>query len=385
MREVAVVGAGMTRFGELWQSSLRDLFVEAAVEALNSAGGAGADHVDDIFVGNMSGGQFVGQEHLGPLMADHLGMAGVAATRVESACASGGAALRAGFMAVASGMSDLVLAAGVEKMTDGADVTNVLATAADQETEVYHGITFPGLYAMIARAYMETHGATEEDLAWVAVKNHRHGAMNPKAQFQREVTLDQVMGSTMVADPLRLLHCSPVSDGAAAVLLCPLDQAKQYTDRPVKILGSGMASAPMALAERQDPAFLDAVAKSADRAYRMAGVGADDIRVAEVHDCFSIAEICCIEALGLACRGEGAQAARGGMTALGGRIPVNTSGGLKSKGHPVGATGIAQTIEIFEQLRGEAGDRQVKGARLGLTQNMGGSGASSVVHIFEGV
>jgi acetyl-CoA C-acetyltransferase len=384
MREVAVVGAGMTRFGELWQSSLRDLFVEAAVEALTSAGG-GADHVDDIFVGNMSGGQFVGQEHLGPLMADHLGMAGVAATRVESACASGGAALRTGYMAVASGMSDLVLAAGVEKMTDGADVTNVLATAADQETEVYHGITFPGLYAMIARAYMETHGATEEDLAWVAVKNHRHGAMNPKAQFQREVTLDQVMDSTMVADPLRLLHCSPVSDGAAAVLLCPLDQAKQYTDRPVKILGSGMASAPMALAERPDPAFLDAVAKSADRAYRMAGVGADDIRVAEVHDCFSIAEICCIEALGLACRGEGAQAARGGMTALGGRIPVNTSGGLKSKGHPVGATGIAQAIEIFEQLRGEAGDRQVEGARLGLTQNMGGSGASSVVHIFEGV
>jgi acetyl-CoA C-acetyltransferase len=382
MREVAVVGAGMTRFGELWQSSLRDLFVEAAVEALNSAG---AEHVDDIFVGNMSGGQFVGQEHVGPLMADHLGMAGVAATRVESACASGGAALRTGFMAVASGMSDLVLAAGVEKMTDGADVTNVLATAADQETEVYHGITFPGLYAMIARAYMETHGATEEDLAWVAVKNHRHGAMNPKAQFQREVTLDQVMSSTMVADPLRLLHCSPVSDGAAAVLLCPLDQAKQYTNRPVKILGSGMASAPMALAERQDPAFLDAVAKSADRAYRMAGVGAEDIRVAEVHDCFSIAEICCIEALGLACRGEGAQAARGGMTALGGRIPVNTSGGLKSKGHPVGATGIAQTIEIFEQLRGEAGERQVEGARLGLTQNMGGSGASSVVHIFEGV
>jgi acetyl-CoA C-acetyltransferase len=382
MREVAVVGAGMTRFGELWQSSLRDLFVEAALEALTSAG---ADHIDDIYVGNMSGGQFVGQEHLGPLFADHLGMAGVPATRVESACASGGVALRAGFMAVASGMSDLVLAAGVEKMTDGADVTNVLATAADQETEVYHGITFPGLYAMIARAYMETHGATEEDLAWVAVKNHRHGALNPKAQFQREVTLDQVMNSTMVADPLRLLHCSPVSDGAAAVLLCPLDQAKQYTDRPVKILGSGLASAPMALAAREDPAFLDAVAKSADRAYRMAGVKADDIRVAEVHDCFSIAEICCIEAIGLACRGEGAQAARLGLTALGGRIPVNTSGGLKSKGHPVGATGIAQAIEIFEQLRGEAGERQVEGARLGLTQNMGGSGASSVVHIFEGV
>jgi acetyl-CoA C-acetyltransferase len=382
MREVAVVAAGMTRFGELWESSLRDLFVEAAAEALHNAG---ADHVDDIFIGNMSGGQFVGQEHLGPLMADHLGMSGVAATRVESACASGGVALRQGFMAVASGMSDLVLATGVEKMTDGADVTNVLATAADQENEVYHGITFPGLYAMIARAYMEAHGTTEEDLAWVAVKNHRHGAMNPKAQFPREIEVDDVLRSTMVASPLRMLHCSPVSDGAAAVLLCPLDQAAKYTDKPVKIIGSGLATGPLALADRENPAVLDAVAKSAQRAYGMAGVSPESIQVAEVHDCFSIAEICCIEALDLVCAGEGGQAARGGVTALGGRIPVNTSGGLKSKGHPVGATGVAQAIEIFEQLRGEAGDRQVDGARLGLTQNMGGSGASSVVHIFEKV
>ncbi len=382
MREVAIVGAGMTRFGELWQSSLRDLFVEAADEALRAAG---ADHVDSIFVGNMSGGQFVGQEHLGPLMADHLGMAGVAATRVESACASGGVALRLGFIEVASGMSDLVLATGVEKMTDGADVTNVLASAADQENEVYHGITFPGLYAMIARAYMTENELTEEDISWVAVKNHKHGAMNPKAQFQHEVTLEQVMNSTMVSDPLRLLHCSPVSDGAAAVLLCPLEQARKYTDRPVRIVGSGLATAPMALAHRPDPARLDAVARSAERAYGMAHVTPGDIQVAEVHDCFSIAEICCIEALGLLEREAAVKGAVTGCTALGGRIPVNTSGGLKAKGHPVGATGIAQTIEIFEQLRGEAGDRQVEGARLGLTQNMGGSGASSVVHIFEGV
>ncbi|MCH7875346.1 MAG: thiolase domain-containing protein [Gemmatimonadetes bacterium] len=382
MREVAIVGAGMTRFGELWQSSLRDLFVEAADEALRAAG---ADHVDSIFVGNMSGGQFVGQEHLGPLMADHLGMAGVAATRVESACASGGVALRLGFIEVASGMSDLVLATGVEKMTDGADVTNVLASAADQENEVYHGITFPGLYAMIARAYMTENDLTEEDISWVAVKNHKHGAMNPKAQFQHEVTLEQVMNSTMVSDPLRLLHCSPVSDGAAAVLLCPLEQARKYTDRPVRIVGSGLATAPMALAHRPDPARLDAVARSAERAYGMAHVTPGDIQVAEVHDCFSIAEICCIEALGLLEREAAVKGAVTGCTALGGRIPVNTSGGLKAKGHPVGATGIAQTIEIFEQLRGEAGDRQVEGARLGLTQNMGGSGASSVVHIFEGV
>ncbi len=380
MRDVAIVSAGMTRFGEIWESSLRDLFVEAAVEALE---GAGADHVDELFVGNMSGGQFVGQEHLGPLMADHLGMAGIPATRVESACASGGAALRQGFVSVASGMNDLVLVAGVEKMTDGADVTNVLATAADQETEVYHGITFPGLYAMIARAHMAKHGTTEEDLSWVSVKSHRHGALNPKAQFRREVTLAEVMASTMVADPLRLLHCSPVSDGAAAVLLCPLADAQRYTDRPVKIVGTGQATGSMALADRNDPAVLDAVAKAAERAYGMAGVAPKDIQVAELHDCFAIAEICCLEALGFACEGEGADAAKSGMTELGGKIPVNTSGGLKSKGHPVGATGVAQAIEIFEQLRGEAGDRQVEGAHRGLAQNMGGSGASSVVHIFE--
>jgi acetyl-CoA C-acetyltransferase len=380
MREVAVVAAGMTRFGELWQSSLRDLFVEAADQALKNAG---ADHIDSIYIGNMSAGQFVGQEHLGPLMADHLGFAGVAATRIESACASGGAALRAAFLEVASGASDLVLAAGVEKMTDGGDTTAVLATAADQENEAYHGITFPGLYAMFARAHMEKYGTTEEDLAWVSVKNHRHGNLNPKAQFRREVTVEEVLKSAMVSEPLRLLHCSPVSDGAAAVLLCPVDQAGKYTDKPIKIIGSGLATSTIALADREDPAFLDAVARSAERAFKMAGIGPRDVQLAEVHDCFCIAEIGCIEALGIVEKGKGGEAARTGETALGGRLPVNTSGGLKSKGHPVGATGIAQAIEVFEQLQGQAGERQVADARIGLAQNMGGSGASSAVHIFE--
>lgn len=379
MREVAIVGAGMTRFGELWQSSLRDLFAEAALAAIDDAG---VDRLDGIYVGNMSGGRFVGQEHLGPLMADSLGMAGVAATRVESACASGGLALRAAFIEVASGASDLLLAGGVEKMNDGVDVTDVLACAADQETEAYHGVTFPGLYAMIARAHMDAWGTTEEDLAHVSVKNHRHGALNPKAQFRREVTVEQVLSSSLVAEPLRLLHCSPVSDGAAALVLCPLEQARRYTDRPVKILGSGLATSTMALADRDDPSFLDAVQRSAERAYAMSGASPGKIDVAEVHDCFSIAEICCLEALGLVERGKGGEAARSGFTALGGRVPVNTSGGLKSKGHPVGATGIAQAIEIFDQLRGEAGDRQVADAAIGLTHNMGGSGASSVVHVF---
>jgi acetyl-CoA C-acetyltransferase len=379
MREVAVISAGMGNFGELWGLSLRDVFAEAALEAIESAR---IDHLDAIYVGNMAGGGFVGQEHIGPLLADRIAMSGVPATHVESACASGGAALRCAFFEVASGASDLVLAAGVEKMNDGADVTEVLAMAADQELEAYHGVTFPGLYAMIARAHMEAFGTTEEDLAWVAVKNHRHGALNPRAQFRREVTVEQVMSSSLVASPLRLLHCSPVSDGAAAVVLCPLEQARDYTDRPVRILGSGFATASMALADREDPAFLGAVEKAGERAYEMAGVGPSKIQVAEVHDCFSIAEICCIEALGLVKKGKASAAARNGLTALGGELPVNTSGGLKSKGHPVGATGIAQAIEIFEQLRDEAGERQVPGAEIGLAQNMGGSGASSVVHIF---
>lgn len=381
MRDVAIVGAGMTPFGELWESSLRELFVDAALGAMDDAG---TDHVDSIYVGNMSGGQFVGQEHLGPLMADQLGQRGVAAIRVESACASGGVALRQAFVEVASGMSDLVLATGVEKMTDGADVTDVLASASDREREVYYGVTFPGLYAMIARAHMDRWGTTEEDLAWVAVKSHRHGAMNENAQFPRELTVDQVMSSTMVAEPLRLLHCSPVSDGAAAVLVCPLEEAGRYTDRPVQITGSGITTSAMALANRADPASLDAVEKAGAEAYEMAGVEPGEVQVAEVHDCFSIAEICCIESLGLVEEGEGATAARDGLTALGGRVPVNTSGGLKAKGHPVGASGVAQAVEIYHQLRGEAGERQVENARVGLAQNMGGSGASSVVHVFEG-
>jgi acetyl-CoA C-acetyltransferase len=382
MREVAVIGAGMTKFGELWDMSLRDLFVDSALKAMNDAG---VDTLDSIYVGNMSAGQFVGQEHLGPLMADQLGMPGVPAMRIESACASGGMALRSAFFEVASGMSDLVLASGIEKMNDGADVTGVLATASDQEEEVYYGVTFPGLYAMIARAHMEKYGTTEEDLSWVSVKAHKNGAKNPHAQFRRVMSLEDVMTSSVVAEPLRLLHCSPVTDGGAALLLCPLDRAHEFTDKPVKILGTGAATSSLALANRADPADLDVVELSGDRAYEMAGLKPEDIDVAEVHDCFAIAEICCYEALRFVEKGRGKDAAREGVTDLGGKIPVNVSGGLKSKGHPVGATGIAQAVTIVDQLRGQGGEVQVEGAKIGLAQNMGGSGASSVVHIFQGV
>lgn len=381
MRDVAVIGVGMTGFGELWGRSIRDIFVEAALAAIDDAG---VDHIDSLYVGAMSPGLFVGQEHLGAVMADHLGMTPVPATRVESACASGGAAFRQAFLEVASGASDIVLAGGVEKMTDGADVTEALATAADQEYEVYHGITFPGLYAMIAQAHMERYGTTREQLAAVAVKNHRNGARNPHAQFRTPVTAEQVMTSTMVADPLRLLDCSPVSDGAAAVIVASAEVAARLKKPLVRVRASAQASDTIALHSRKDITTLGAVVAAAAKAYATAGIKPADLHLVEVHDCFTIAEIVVSEDLGLFDKGKGGEAALKGLTALeGGRVPINTSGGLKSKGHPVGATGIAQIIEIYEQLTGRAGERQVKNARVGMAQNMGGSGASCVIHILE--
>jgi acetyl-CoA C-acetyltransferase len=384
MREVAIIGVGMVECGELWEKSLRTIWAEAAVAALEDAG---VDAVDHITVGCMSPGLFVGQEHLASLLADELGMAGVAATRVESACASGGLALRAGMAEVASGLSDVVLVSGVEKMTDvdGADATYALGSAADQEWEGFHGITFPGLYAMMARSHMAHHGTTSRQLAAVAAKNHANGLLNPHAQFHLKVSIDDVLASTMVADPLHLLDCSPITDGAAAVVLMPLAKAKDLAGRRtvVKITGSGMATDTIALANREDLARLRAVELSAERAYKMAGKVPGDIHVAEVHDCFTIAEIMATEAVGFFAPGDGGPAAEGGRTSLGGKMPVNTSGGLKAKGHPVGATGVAQVVEIATQLRGKAGQRQVNGATVGLTQNMGGSGGSSIVHILE--
>jgi len=386
MREVAIIGVGMIDWGELWGKSLREIWAEAALAALDDAG---IDRVDLITVGCMSPGLFVGQEHLASLLADEIGMAGVASTRVESACASGSLAFRAGFAEVAAGLSDLVLVTGVEKMTDvdGADATYALGTAADQELEGFHGITFPGLYAMMARVHMAHHGTTSRQLAAVAAKNHANGLLNPHAQYHMRVSIDDVLGSTMVADPLHLLDCSPITDGAAAVVLAPLDKAKDHVGNRtvVKVAGSGLATDTIALANREDLARLRAVELAAERAYVMAGRRPSDIHVAEVHDCFTIAEIMATEALGFFEPGEGGPAAERGLTALGDRLPINPSGGLKSKGHPVGATGVAQIAEITLQLLGKAGQRQVEGARVGLTQNMGGSGGSSTVHILEAV
>jgi acetyl-CoA C-acetyltransferase len=383
MRDVAVIGIGIQKWGELWERSLRDLWVEAALNAINDAG---VDHLDSMYVGCMSPGLFVGQEHIGSLLADYLGVLPIAATRVESACASGGMAVRAGFMEVASGMSDIVLVSGVEKMTDvsGGGATYALATAADAEYEVYQGATFPGLYAMIARDYMLRYGLTREELAHVAVKNHDNGALNPHAQFPQKMTLQAVMQSTMVADPLRLMDCSPITDGAAAAILCPLDIAKQLSKQPpVRIAGVGAATDHIALHDRKDFCEFKATVVAAEKACKMAGVTPEQIDFAEVHDCFTIAELCVIEALGFFPRGTAGKATAAGATARGGKRPVNTSGGLKSKGHPVGATGVGQIHELVTQLRGAAGARQVAGVKRGLAQNMGGSGGSTVVHILE--
>ncbi len=384
MREVAVIGTGLVTFGEMWTRSLRQMWTEAALNALEDAG---VDSVDFITTGCMSSGLFTGQEHLASLLADEIGMSGTPAMRVESACASGGLALRAGFAEVAAGLADVALVTGVEKMTDvdGSDATYALGTAADQEWEGFHGITFPGLYAMLARIHMQNYGTTSEQLARVAVKNHANGLLNPHAQYHLKVNVDDVLNSTMVADPLHLFDCSPITDGAAALVIASLDKAREIAgDRPViKITGSGLATDTISLANRGDLGELKAVRLAGERAYAMAGRTPRDIHLVEVHDCFTIAEIMATEALGLFERGEGGRAVERGLTALGGKIPVNSSGGLKAKGHPVGATGVAQIAEIVTQLRGEAGQRQVEGARIGLAQNMGGSGGSSVVHILE--
>jgi len=383
MRDVAVIGVGCTTFGEKWNTSFRDLFVQAGALALEDAGIQG-EALGAMYVGNMSAGRFIEQEHIGALIADYAGLATthIPSTRVEAARASGGLSFRQAFISGASGIEDIVVAAGVEKMTDVASGASVeaLAGAADREWEGFVGATFPGLYAMIANDYMNRYPLTREQLAQVAVKNHYNGARNPIAQFQQEITLETVLRSTLVADPLRLFDCSPITDGAAAVVLAPLEMAKKFTDTPVKILASSQASDTIALHDRRDISTLDASVAAGRRAFSMSGLSPKDIDLVEVHDCFTIAEICAIEDLGFCKKGEAGRLTGEGVTALHGDLPVNTSGGLKACGHPVGATGIKQVCEVVRQLRGEAGKRQIEWARIGMTHNVGGTGATVAVH-----
>ncbi len=381
--KVAILGVGLTKFGELWESSFSQLFVEAGANAIKDANIDGKD-IEAIFVGNMSGGRFIDQEHVSSLIADHAGLNPLPSTRVEAACASGGLALRQGVISILSGFHDMVVVGGVEKMTDVliGQITQTLATAADSEWETFLGMTFPGLYAMMARKHMQEFGTTREQLAMVSVKNHANAKHNPYAQFHFDVTVEDVLNSPMVADPLRLLDCSPITDGAACVILASEKRAKEFTDSPVYITGSGQASDTIALHNRENIAVVDATVNASKEAYRRANVEPGDIQAAEVHDAFTIGEILAIEGLGFVDIGKGGKATEEGITQIGGKIPVNTSGGLKAKGHPVGATGVAQAVEITLQLRGQAKGRQTD-ADVGLSHNIGGSGGTAVVHIYE--
>jgi acetyl-CoA C-acetyltransferase len=387
MRNVAIIGIGITKFGELWDKSFRQLIAEAGAKAILDAGITGKE-INAMYIGSMSSGRFVGQEHVGALVADVSGFSHmhIPSTRVEGACASGALAVRQGYLSIASGINDIVIVGGIEKMNDvgGISASETLATASDQEWESFFGATFPSLYAMIAKRHMYEYGTTKKQLAEVAVKNHANGALNPDAQYKRPITLESVMKAPIVAEPLGLMDCSPVSDGAASVVLCAADIAKRYTTKPIKIIGSGQGSDTLALHERRDICTLDATVHAADMAYKQAKITPKNIDLAEVHDCFTISEICAIEDLGFVKKGEGGKAVENKITTLDGSLPINTSGGLKSKGHPVGATGVAQIVEITQQLRGKAGKRQVKNAQIGLTHNVGGSGATCVVHILEG-
>jgi acetyl-CoA C-acetyltransferase len=384
MRRVAIVGAAMTKFGEDWERGFRDMIAEAGVKAIEDANMSGKE-IDAIYGGTMAAGRLIGQEHITALIADYMGLNPIPATRVEAACASGGVALRTGYLAVGSGLHDIVVVGGVEKMTDVpvGDAAVALGGAGDQEWELFMGATFPALYAFIARRHMYEFGTTEEQMAMVAVKNHSNASKNPYAHFQNVISVRDVMKSKKVASPLKLYDCSPITDGAAALVLAPLEKARKYIDTPVEIIASSQASDTLALHHRKSLTTLNATVEAARKAYNMAGMKPNDIDVCEVHDCFTIAEIIAYEDLGFVKKGKGGRAIEDGETALDGRIPVNTSGGLKGCGHPVGATGVKQAVEITWQLRGEAKNRQVNGAEIGLTHNVGGSGATCVVSIMR--
>ena len=412
-RPVSIVGAGMSPFGAFKDKTSRDLMVEAFQDMMEHLDqGIDVGDIEAGYLGNYSSDLFEGQGHTAPIMADWLGMTPAPVTRVENACASSGSALREGVMAIASGMYDIVLVGGVEKMTNLAtdQVTDVLASAADVIYEVPAGLTFPGIFGALAKAHMDRYETNLDHLLKVGIKNHKNGALNPKAQFnvsirdlmERRMARAQERGQPVpdwhdemdflhdtqanpwIAWPLRLYDCAPISDGACCVLLVASELASNFTDKPVHIAGIGQATG-RPLHDAEELTSLASVKAAAAQAYQMAGVTPGDIQVAEVHDCFTIAEIIATEDLGFFTPGEGPRAVDEGRTGLTGDRPINTSGGLKAKGHPVGASGVAQVIEIFHQLRGEAGPRQVPNTNLefGLTHNVGGTGGTCVVNILR--
>jgi acetyl-CoA C-acetyltransferase len=381
MRTVAIIGVASTPFGKLEGMGIVELAVSACREALAEAR-VPREKIQAFYLGNFVGERLASQGALAGLVATRLGLTGIPATKVEGACASGGIALRQGVLVIALGLYDFVLVAGVEKMTSSltAEVTAALATAGDEEGEMRTGLTFPGAFAIITREHMARYGTTREQIGLVSVKNHSLGASNPKAQFRKPVTLDEVLASRLIADPLRLFDCPPISDGAAAVVLCPAEWARDFHPKPVRVLGSGHATGPATLWEMDDITSFPATVRASREAYDMARVSPRDVQVAEVHDCFTMAEIIATEDLGFFPKGKGGPAVEAGQTGLDGPVAVNPSGGLIAKGHPVGATGCAQVYELVKQLRGEAAN-QVRNAEIGLAHNLGGTGVVSTVSI----
>jgi acetyl-CoA C-acetyltransferase len=386
MRPVAVIGVGKTAFGAFPDRDLRSLAVEAGRACIADAH-VNPSQIEAFYLGNFAGPAFVGQNHLAPYIGAELGIAGVPATRFEAACASSGSAFFHAVASVAAGLYDLVLVGGVEKMTSQstARTAEILAGAGDMAGEGRVGATFPALFAMIARRHMYQYGTTREHLAAVAVKNHANGARNPLAHMRKEITMAQALAGKPISEPLTVFDCSLISDGAAAVMLAPLERAAEFTDKPVRILGIAQTSDHVALDAKEDITTFRAVRLAGEKAYRMAGVAPRDIEFAELHDCFTIAEIIATEDLGFVAKGEGGPYALEGRTCLRGERPVNASGGLKSKGHPVGATGAGQICDVVKQIRGEAGELQLARHSLGLAQNLGGSGATAVVTILGAV
>lgn len=376
--KVEILAGSVSKFGELWDVSPRDLVKQVVSEALSETK-LKIREIEAVYVGNMLSSSLGGQDHLGAFFSEVLGL-NVPAMKVEGACASGGLAVHAGVLSVISGLYKNVLVVGIEKMTDHKPeeaAKALMGAGSDEEREA--GATFPGLYAMMARSYMKKYGLTEEDLAHIAVKNHYHASLNSHAQFSFPVTIEQVMKSSVVASPLKLLDCSPITDGAAAVIL-----SNYKKNKSVSIIASAAATDTLGIAGRDDLTSLKSTVLAAKKAYQQAGVAPSQIDVAEVHDCFTIAEIIAMDDLGFFPRGKSAEFIRRKKTTLGyGHPVVNTSGGLKAAGHPVGATGVKQIVEIYRQLKGVAGKKQVKNAKTGLTHNVGGSGATAVIHILQ--
>ena len=384
MRDVAIVGIGQAPVGEHWDKSLKELAGEAVQAAIADAQ---VERVDALYVGNMLSGVLNGQEHLGALVSDWVGLRGVEAVKIEAACGSGAAALRLGYVAVAGELADFVVVAGVEKMTDrpSNQVTAALAMASDGDFEAQNGLSFVALNALLMRRYMHEYGLQHRDFAPFAINAHKNAVANPNALFPHPVTTEEFCTARMIADPVNLLDSSPVCDGAAAVVLCPTEIARSLAARPVVIRASASATDTLALHDRRDLLGLEGVAASAAKAYRQAGVTPQDIDLFELHDAFTIMSVLSLEACGFAPRGGGVRLGAEGDIAIGGQIPITTMGGLKARGHPVGATGIYQIIEVVQQLRHQAGPNQVRDASLGMAQNIGGSGATVVTTILEAV